>query len=161
MRGQQIIEHVNVADAKGQKGLHFYIDRLYSNIPLAEEITSRGHFITATLDESRGVPPEVKISSKKPTVANPKGTVKAVRKGNTVVWCVMDNGKVYFIDTGYGGATYPQESKNHDGEYCTNIGTKLWYICISKESQVLSSYTTPTDHSYTTSTTPLNHGRFD
>ena len=117
MRGQQVVQQVEDAlrMSRYNKGICLYIDRLYSSVALARKITELGCYMTGTIDKNRGVPSIASISSKKPTTACPRGTIKVAFCGNMHVWGFMDNSSCHIIDTFLGGKTESRDSKLRDG----------------------------------------------
>lgn len=90
-------------------------DNYYTSLPLARELLHRGHRLLGTIRSNRGVPEAVKLPSKKPTRACPKGTVRSCRTRDNRIYIFswMDNGPVYLLDTVYGNT--PAVLSRRDG----------------------------------------------
>ena len=99
-----------------QTNLIWYTDRLYTRVALAREMLRHEQYLCSTYDGRYGIPEDAKIPSKKPTRANPRGTLRAAHTSDGIsLWGLMDNGRVYFLDTAHGGATTEQECLEKDG----------------------------------------------
>lgn len=119
MRGEQILTHVRIAHRHGHKDIHCFVDRLYASVPLAVEIMRMGSDFTGVVMANRGVPKEVRLTCKKPSAAEPRGTVNSshilTESGQLNCWGIMDNGPCYFLDTFNGGSTSSELHKQKDG----------------------------------------------